>query len=67
MSDKHNVKFGINVDSYKNWDGMWNFGIGISHTFLGELYLYITFYKWSISIGWIDKELYNNKENTCES
>ena len=60
MNDKHNVKFGIKVDSYKNWDGMWSFGSCISHTFLGELYLYINFYKWSISIGWIDKEFYND-------
>ena len=37
MRDKHNVKFGIKVDSYKNWDGMWSFGSCISHTFIGEL------------------------------
>lgn len=56
MNDKRNVKFGVKVDNYKNWNGMWSFGSCISHAF-GELYLYINFYKWTISIGWIDKEV----------
>lgn len=60
MSDKHNVKFCIKVGRDKDGNGMWSLGSCISHTFLGELYLYITFFKWSISIGWIDKELYND-------
>ena len=43
-------KFQIRVD--KHTDGMWSFGIALSHMF-EETYLYINFYKWQISIGYL--------------
>jgi hypothetical protein len=49
-------RFQIRVD--KRYDGEWSFGIALSH-FFKETYLYITFYKWCISIGY----LYDYEEN----
>ena len=43
-------KFQIRVD--KRDDGMWSFGIALSH-FFKETYLYVNFYKWQISIGYL--------------
>lgn len=54
MNDKHNVKFGIKVDKFSK--GWWSFGSAISHSPLGELYLYINLCKCAITIGWIYKE-----------
>ena len=43
-------KFCIKVDNHE--DDMWSFGIGLSH-FVEETYLYINFYRWFISIGYL--------------
>lgn len=49
MSNK--TEFGIKIDKmYKSW---WSFGVCVSHTDT-ETYLFINFFKWSISIGWLD-------------
>ena len=40
------------ANSYKNDDGEWSFGIGICHL-EDETYLYISFYKWVITIGYV--------------
>lgn len=42
------IKF--KVDVFKNCESMWNFGICLSHHF-EETYIYINFFRWSISIG----------------
>ena len=44
------TKAKFKVDIFKNCKGMWSFGIGLSHHF-GETYVYINFFRWSISIG----------------
>jgi|GEM_PF-4661889 len=46
-------KFRICVD--KIWVGR-SFGICLSFENLGDAYLFINFWKWSISIGWIAKD-----------
>lgn len=43
-------KFRIKTDSRP--DGMWSFGIGLSH-FVDETYLYINFFRWTVSIGYL--------------
>lgn len=42
------MKFGIKV--YKHMKGMWSFGICLSHD-IDEMYIFINFFKWNISIG----------------
>ena len=43
-------KFRIRLD--KRYDGEWSFGIALSHLFK-ETYVYINFYKWQITIGYL--------------
>lgn len=50
MHNDIKLKFGIRVDN--RGDGMWCFGIGLSH-FVKETYLYINLYRWCISIGYL--------------
>ena len=47
------AKFGIKVDT--RWEGMWSFGICLSH-WTEETYIFINFWKWSVSIGKLIKE-----------
>lgn len=49
MNDSE-VKF--RIKTYKNPSNTWSFCIGLSH-FVGETYLYINFFRWSISIGFL--------------
>ena len=42
------TKFKVSI--FKNCVGMWSFGICITHHFK-ETYIYINFFRWSISIG----------------
>lgn len=49
-------RFQIRVDKCEG--GRWSFGIALSHLFK-ETYLYINFYTWCISIGY----LYDYEEN----
>ena len=53
MYDKSNYAFRIKVD--KIAVDCWSIGSCFSHSF-GETYLFINFFKWSISIGWLFKE-----------
>ena len=46
--DETKAKFGIKVD--KHYDGAWSFGICLSH-WAEETYIFINFWKWSVSIG----------------
>ena len=50
--DESKPKFGIKVDI--PWEGAWSFGICLSH-WNKETYIYINFWKWSVSIGKITK------------
>lgn len=50
MNEHNGLRFGIKT--YKNPKDMWSFCIGLSH-FVDETYLYINFFRWSISIGYI--------------
>ena len=50
MNNNYSTKFGISID--KHSEGMWSFGIALSH-FVKETYLYINLFKWSISIGFL--------------
>lgn len=56
----YNVKFSIKTD--KQPKGFWSFCIGLTHM-LGETYLYINFFKWSVAIGFLydfrDEEVYD--------
>ena len=58
------VRFKTKVD--KNPTGWWSFGVCLSHQDK-ETYVYINFFKWSISIGfmyddyWQDWELMKNE------
>ena len=48
---KHNgLRFKIKTDKHPK--DMWSFCIGLSH-FVDETYLYINFFRWSISIGYL--------------
>ena len=59
MNEKSNYGFGIKV--YKHLKGWWAFGSFISHAF-GETYLLIDFAIWSISIGWLMKDSWEEQE-----
>lgn len=50
MNEHNVVRFRIKMD--KNQSNMWSFGIGISH-FVDETYLYVNFFRWFISIGYL--------------
>lgn len=50
MEERNKVRFGISVD--KLFHGSWSFGICLSHEF-EETYLFINFFKWSVSIGFL--------------
>ena len=52
MNEKLNYGFGVKVN--KHFEGAWSFGSCISHS-MGETYLFITFAKWYICIGWLMK------------
>ena len=58
MYDKSNYAFRIKVDKIAVDD--WSIGSCFSHSF-GETYLFINFFKWSISIGWLFKESEDEK------
>ena len=47
-------RFGIKID--KLCKEMWSIGACISHSF-EETYLFINLVKWSISIGWLMREV----------
>ena len=49
----NSVKFGIQVD--KMHDQSWSFGMCLSHQF-NETYVFINFFRWSVSIGWLWEE-----------
>lgn len=46
------VRWGINVDTMMS--GQWSLGICFSH-WMDETYLFINFFKWTISIGKVMK------------
>lgn len=48
------AKFGIKFNKYEKDEQMWSFGVCLSH-WLDETYIYINFYRYSISIGKILK------------
>ena len=50
MNKHSDVKF--KIKTYKQSRDMWSFCIGLSH-FVDETYLYINFFRWSISIGYL--------------
>lgn len=47
------LRFGIKLDPV--WEKCWSFGICFSHQF-EETYLFINFFKWSVSIGRMNLE-----------
>ena len=53
MNEKSGLKFGIKVNRMP--EGFWSFGSCISHA-IEETYLFINFFRWSISIGWLYKD-----------
>jgi hypothetical protein len=50
MSEHNKVRFRISTHKNPNDIDMWSFCIGLYH-FVDETYLYINFFKWTISIG----------------
>ena len=50
MGEHNGVRFRIKTDKHPN--GMWSFGICLSH-FDDETYLYVNFFKWCVSIGYL--------------
>lgn len=61
------IKFRTKVDKHPN--GWWSFGVCLSHQDK-ETYVYINFFKWSISIGFMyddfDYEYWHDKYEDCE-
>lgn len=55
MNGNDKTKFGIKVD--KHSDGLWSLGMCLSH-FYDETYLYVNLFKWTVSIGFLYKEIY---------
>ena len=53
MNKKCETKFAVKVD--KNDPNCWCIGVCISHWWT-ETYLYLSLLKWSISIGFLDKD-----------
>lgn len=51
MNEHNKVRFRMKIDDQCP-DEMWSFCIGLSH-FVGETYLYINFFRWSVSIGFL--------------
>ena len=49
------------IDCFKLHEAFWTFGVGLSHMF-DETYIYINFFKWSITIGRIYKEVKNETD-----
>lgn len=47
---EYKAKFGVKID--KTPRGYWSFGVCLSHAD-DETYLFINFFKWSISIGYM--------------
>lgn len=59
MNNGKKSKFDIKINEHPN--GWWSFGICLSHEEYSphqenETYLYINFFKWSISIGFMHEE-----------
>ena len=54
MGEHNKLRFRIKID--KNPEDMWSFCIGLSH-FVKETYLFINFFRWSISIGYLYEDL----------
>lgn len=50
MSDNNKTKFRIVVDEIPN--GWWSFGVCLSHA-NDETYVFVNFFKWCISIGFL--------------
>lgn len=50
MSEKECVRFGIKVD--RMWERQFSIGLAFSH-WDAETYLYISFIKWTIAIGFL--------------
>lgn len=48
MPDSYDLKYKVQVDKMN--ENQWSFGVCLSHE-EDETYLFINFYKWSISIG----------------
>lgn len=61
MSSKYNKKFGIRVD--RQPEGWWSFGMCFSHIKSEDTYLYINFFKWSITVGLIYQYSYLDEED----
>ena len=54
MNSDNDTKWGIIVDTMM--DGMWSFGVCLSVAKpFGEAYIFINLFKWSISIGKVEK------------
>ena len=50
MNECNGVRFRIKTDKHPN--GMWSFCIALTHL-VDETYLYISLFKWFISIGYL--------------
>lgn len=50
MNEHNGVKFRIKTEKHPS--NMWSFCVGLSH-FADETYLYINFFRWSVSIGYL--------------
>lgn len=50
MGEHNRVRFRVKTDKCIN--DMWSFCIGLSH-FVDETYLYISFFRWSVCIGYL--------------
>lgn len=57
------VKFQTKID--KNPSGWWSFGLCLSHQ-NEETYVYINFFKWSISIGFMYVDYVYDKDDDWE-
>lgn len=55
MNSLSKTKFRVKVD--KHSDGLWSFGACLSH-FYDETYLYINLFKYTVSIGFLYKDIY---------
>ena len=55
MIDHDKVKFGVKIDKHSY--GWWSFGMCLSH-FYDETYLHINLFKYTVSIGFLYKNIY---------
>lgn len=52
MNEDNIYGYRFRIKAHKHTSGAWCFGVNLSHNY-GETYIYISFFKWGLSIGYM--------------